>query len=973
MGTFDQYRDAPRQIILEGETISVNLKRDGSNGTVTWDIPKSVGGCDLPRAYNGALITIDTTPTDVSKFPINSIRYISDNTANPDLHVGDKIGTALVVGFIYDDIITKELQLTDLDPNKSYYISLHAISNVMVYHTAGVHSYSMPITGLKTPDTTATHKIEVGEKGVGVSLGDATGVESSKVYTLQMFLDYDKTTTVEFVGTEIETYQELIDAWNYQAMLLDSPLQSPIIPNTGMYYYVNGSHQVFQWDGNQLIPSPVVVRDDAPNIQQAGGLWFNPQTKILYQSTVVGASLVWVAIPYIIYPTAPNEIDCGTYWFNGTDMFKWNDTVWLEQVLHTQATDPSLDPAFDCSTYWFDEDDSQLYHYDAKCNTWNEVLAQYSATDPTTPATDHLWFDDSTNKLYKFDGSVYQEIPVTISETLPTSLPLMGYWYTQSTMLLKQKIGPNELIDVVFLLWHYNPTQQSSGALWWNYSNDTLWQWDDLTNSWKQITNFIIGGTDPLLEELPAGVVWTIDSITFKIWDGSEWNPLAVVSYTTDPTTIASGTVWFNSTDNKFYRFNGTDWIVQNVLIQIEDPYVPSGGNFWFDSDDEILYRFDGTNWIVIIYSSVSLIPKKGFIYFDTTLNTLRQWNGYGWIDAEPKYSIRLSDCGQYLILESALTGSNARVEVGCVALGTGAFPAVVAQIPEMFNDMVPPAIPLLPTRGGDGLLGSPSYAQVGVGTDGTTDERRELIETIRSQLGYPTVEVELTKRQFNDAIDNAIDVLRAQSGMAYKQGYWFLQLEPRKQHYQLTDRRIGYNKIVNVLKIHRVTSAFLSNAQAQGTYGQLALQNLYHMGSFDLISYHLVSQYIETMEQLFATNIMFSWNEDNRTLSIFKDMFKVERVLMEVSVERTEQELMKDRYLKNWIERYSQAQCRLILADIRGKYGSLPGSGGGVSLNAAELSARADMDILDLMDQLDNYIVNNPDQYGMGSHMVIG
>jgi hypothetical protein len=206
---------------------------------------------------------------------------------------------------------------------------------------------------------------------------------------------------------------------------------------------------------------------------------------------------------------------------------------------------------------------------------------------------------------------------------------------------------------------------------------------------------------------------------------------------------------------------------------------------------------------------------------------------------------------------------------------------------------------------------------------------------------------------------------------MAYKRGFYFLEIEPRKQMYKLTDKRIGYNKIVEISKIHRITSAFLSNAEGQGVYGQLALQHLYQMGSFDLISFHLVSQYIETMEMLFASAIEFNWDEDTRTLGIFKDFHQCERVLMEVVVERTEQNMIKDRYLKGWIEKYALVQARLMLSEIRGKYASLPGAGGGVALNANELAARADLELQELYEQIDDYIVSNPEEFG--SQFILG
>lgn len=962
MSSFDQFHDTPKQIINEGEQITVSLKRTNSTGIVSWNIPKSTGGCDSLSIYNGALITIDTTPTAIEKFPIDGRKYVADPTANPELHLGDKIGTALVVGYV--DNTTTQLTVSDLNTEIPYYISLHAISNVQTYHQSGVHSYSLPITGLKTPNTSAFHKIRVGGSGVGVSLSDPTNLDPTKTYDLPIITDYDKKYALTFDAATIQTYGALIDQINLQAMLIDAPLQSPIIPNSGMYYYIANTYECFLWNGTQLIPKKVLVKDSAPSIIVANQYWYNPETKTLYVSNSLG---IWTPVSFITRSTDPLDIDCGYYWYktNENKLYLWNGTVWLDTTLLIQTTDPILQFKLDCNSYWFDENKSELYKLSKCCSKWVNVLAMYSPTNPHTPTINDLWFDDKDQQLFKWDGVNYIGQVVLINETLPSNLLPGQYWYKPSTMILVERIDLATTIEVDYLIWDSNPTIPVVGSLWWNSTNDTLHQWDGLTDTWIQIEHFYIDNQDPLTYTLDVGVVWTVDNVVYKKWDGSEWLVIQVTNLNVDPHNMALGTIWFDGVIFK-QLISGNVWTNLQLITQEHNPYIPIIDDFWYDSNDDILYRFNGSNWINVNYSPSNLKPGKGYTYFDTTLNKLRTWNGYGWIDGEAKFTARLSDDGQYIILETSLTGSYARIETPYTNnVVAGTYQQALGSVPAIFADMIPSAYPLIPVKGGDGLQGNPSYMQTGVGTDGTVDERRDLIDSTRYQLGYPTVEVELTKQQIGLAIDNAFDTLRMRSGMAYKRGFYFLQIVPGQQKYLMTDRKIGYNKITSVLKIHRVTSAFLSNPEGQGVYGQMALQNLYNMGSFDLISYHLVSQYIETMEQLFATNVMFDWNEDIRTLSIFKQFYKPERVLMEVTVERTEQDMLKDRYLKFWIERYTLCQCRIMLAEVRGKYGSLPGSGGGVTLNANELTARADTDMIELLDQIDNYIINNPEEYG--------
>ena len=277
------------------------------------------------------------------------------------------------------------------------------------------------------------------------------------------------------------------------------------------------------------------------------------------------------------------------------------------------------------------------------------------------------------------------------------------------------------------------------------------------------------------------------------------------------------------------------------------------------------------------------------------------------------------------------------------------------------------------PVKGTDGLSGDPSYKEIGIGDDGTPDERRELIDSIRAQMGYPVVKIELTKYQWDQAINAAIEEFRKRAGTAYRRAYFFLDVEPGVQVYKLTDKRVGFNKIVNILDIYRTQSSFLGTAEGQGVYGQLMLQHLYQLGTFDLVSYHLVNEYIETMGHMFAAGIQYHWHEDSRQLILVQAFWRHERILLDAMIERSEQEIIKDRWSKNWIENFAMAQAMITLANIRGKYASLPGAGGGVALNAADLMQQAN-DIMDrLFAEIDDFVSNVKEDVGMGSDFIIG
>lgn len=97
------------------------------------------------------------------------------------------------------------------------------------------------------------------------------------------------------------------------------------------------------------------------------------------------------------------------------------------------------------------------------------------------------------------------------------------------------------------------------------------------------------------------------------------------------------------------------------------------------------------------------------------------------------------------------------------------------------------------------------------------------------------------------------------------------------------------------------------------------------------------------------------------------------ERVLLDVMVERTEQDLLVDRYTRPWLIKFATAKAMMILAEVRGKYASLPGAGGGVSLNASDLRGQATEYFEQCTDDIDNFIVNSVEDVGLNSGIMLG
>ena len=181
-------------------------------------------------------------------------------------------------------------------------------------------------------------------------------------------------------------------------------------------------------------------------------------------------------------------------------------------------------------------------------------------------------------------------------------------------------------------------------------------------------------------------------------------------------------------------------------------------------------------------------------------------------------------------------------------------------------------------------------------------------------------------------------------------------------------------NKIVDVLGVHRLTSSFLSSAHGAGVYGQIVMQNLYNMGTFDLLSYHIMSEYTKTMEMLFAGRVTYTWNEQSRELWLHHRFpFSERLVLVDAAVERTEQQLLSDRNAGPWIRKYAIAEAMMILANTRGKFASLPGAGGSVSLNASDLRQQAVTDKESCMAEITDFVLDYPEEWGLQSTFTMG
>lgn len=972
MSMFESFADKPNQIKEEGQEITLRFSRiDDNTGKLTWNIPPSFKGCTGDGAYNGIVITVSRKPANyIESSPKDGNYYIGDPSVDPDLHSGSKIGEqALVVGAFYDDRVTTELEVYDLKPRTAYYFSAYAVDNVARYHREGVHSYSLP-TGVEESGNDellpARHSILLEEFVKPTKL---TGLQETEDYKLEVNLGCKGDREITLRGRKSLTYNDLIDEINYQFILSENPFESPTFPFKNSVFKDNDEY--FLWDGQNRVKLDPLVRATAPNISSIGDLWYNPDNGVIREYGTGG----WESIPVFDGKIDITDPPLFTTWFDGQSAWTWKGEQWCELNTIVSTRNPLLPPILSTNTFWYDTTSYALFKWNKKESKWLDVDAIYYPVDPNSIGVGDFWFNETDNKVYVYRANnegwgEVQNIRYSerVNGELPEPNPVAGlYWYIRS----EQRLFVRDLMNIQWEeveIAHYptDPTDRESCDIWWNssISVDDIFVWDSVNSVWVQSNEFFQRDDDPSKpQKLPEGTVWYNPNTQelLKILDsGCEVYPHLNLSF--DPTNPPIGLIWKNG--DIFKLWNGQMWIPVDVFSSPINPYEIPVGTYWLD-DVDVLRIWDGTEWQVVDVLDKDPKPSEGFLWLNSLNKNLYQWNVAEWkkvpgIVYAEFISATCADEKDRILLRTRELGCSAELRV---SPRQSVFSSLQHRIRYTF-----------PLDGQDLNNGTPMWRQLGVGDDGSPDERRELHDVIRQLLGAPAVKVELTKAQLDTCIDNALKQLRKYSGQAYKRGFFFLDMFPNQQVYELKNKCTEFHKIQRVNQVYRLRSAFLRGAYSgYDIYGYAALKQLYTLGTFDILSFHMVSSFIEELEHLFATRITFQWIERTRELKLYNAVHAVERVLVDANIERTEQDLFTDRETNLWLQRWAVAEAKMALSQSRGKFQALPGPNGSTVLNAQELITQSEAEKAVLMEEIEDASMSGAIEVGQKAFFVLG
>lgn len=449
------------------------------------------------------------------------------------------------------------------------------------------------------------------------------------------------------------------------------------------------------------------------------------------------------------------------------------------------------------------------------------------------------------------------------------------------------------------------PENPESGQVYYDPVDGKIYMWSSDIQIWLEVSEapIIPRKRAPFIEK---GIFLNSTDVKLKIWLNDQWNELnstnARIKF--GATTIPLGSVTAEPTVPPSAVTGDVIYITlppTYAAPTTREVQVKLGAN-WINLVSNLIQYYDGTDWVdtVVLDNPASPSdpqkPPQGEFYYNSTTKQLNVWNGNEWVRADTDQ------------------------------------------------------------------IGVPTTDKIGIGTDGSYDERLRLMKILRTQLGSPKICVEITDEGLNIAIDNALDEYRRRSDTAYDHKYILMTLKQGQQLYHLNDPRDGTNKIVDVLAIHRINLLGVTALSSDSNIYAQMFYNQYFQGAMvDILSMHLVNQMSEVFEKIFAGNLTYSWDESSRQLFINRRvMHGQERVILEVACERTEQELLTDRWAKQWLQSWAMGEALEQIGLIRSKFGTVPGPNGGITLNGAELLQMAQEHFTECLRQINDFEVGN-------------
>jgi hypothetical protein len=194
----------------------------------------------------------------------------------------------------------------------------------------------------------------------------------------------------------------------------------------------------------------------------------------------------------------------------------------------------------------------------------------------------------------------------------------------------------------------------------------------------------------------------------------------------------------------------------------------------------------------------------------------------------------------------------------------------------------------------------------------------------------------------------------RQRAGSSVESSYLFLSIVEEQQEYVLPD------------EVQEVRQVFRRSVGSSGTGTnfepfEAAFVNTYLLQAGRVggqATYEMYYQYQEMSARMFGGFVNFEFNPVTKTVTLLRKFSDSgEKVVLWVYNTRPESGLLQDKQIQPWIQDYSLALAKFTLGEARSKFSTIAGPQGGTSLNGDTLKAEAQAEMMQLEEDLKNYI----------------
>jgi len=222
----------------------------------------------------------------------------------------------------------------------------------------------------------------------------------------------------------------------------------------------------------------------------------------------------------------------------------------------------------------------------------------------------------------------------------------------------------------------------------------------------------------------------------------------------------------------------------------------------------------------------------------------------------------------------------------------------------------------------------------------------KEVADFILARLGYPVIRVELTPFQIRTAIDESIQRMSYHAPVWTKQ-YAVFQTQLGENLYEIP--RFIADNLTYVIYKKTLLSIQAQAGTLEFDYFIKYFQDAHLFSDFSVGEFYILQMHLEMVRKILSQE--GSWDVLNGNLLQVTPTPAVNDYCI-LEYRALDSNTIHYAY-KSWIKRFALACSKEILGQIRGKYQTLPGPGGGAQLNGSDLIQQATQEKEKLMQEL--------------------